>query len=171
MTEHEASIKGAVAILSVSDSRTLEDDMNIALIVEYIEAAGHTVMHRSLVKDEAREISTIVLEWSRSLEVQAIIVAGGTGPSQRDITPDAISPLFSTTLPGFGELFRQLSYEQVGAAAMLSRAVAGWIDAGDLRTPVFLLPGSPKAVTLGMEKLIVPQLGHLLAVCRAKKTI
>jgi molybdenum cofactor biosynthesis protein B len=87
------------------------------------------------------------------------------------VTPEAILPLFSAKLSGFGELFRHLSYEHIGSSAMLSRADAGWIDEGATRTPVFLLPGSPKAVALAMEKLIVPQLGHLLAVCRGKKTI
>jgi molybdenum cofactor biosynthesis protein B len=81
------------------------------------------------------------------------------------VTPEAVLPLMAASMPGFGELFRQLSYEEIGAAAMLSRAEAGWIDADDLRTPIFLLPGSPKAVTLAMQKLIALQLGHLLDVC------
>ena len=171
MHAHEASIKAAVAILTVSDTRSTTDDQSGAIIADCLEAAGHQVIHRELVRDDETEITIMVSGWSALLEVDAIVVTGGTGASPRDVTPEAILPLFSAKLSGFGELFRQLSYEQIGSSAMLSRADAGWIDEGTTRTPVFLLPGSPKAVTLAMEKLIAPQLGHLLAVCRGKKTI
>ena len=114
---------------------------------------------------EHAAIAAMVTKWAGDESVHAIVVTGGTGPSRRDVTPEAVFPLMSATMPGFGELFRQLSYETIGAAAMLSRAEAGWIDAGALRTPVFLIPGSPKAVQLAMHKLVVPQLGHLLDVC------
>ena len=171
MDEHDVTMKAAVAILTVSDSRTMAEDQSGDKIADSLEKAGHWVMLRDLIRDEKAAIADMVSDWVALPEVDAIVVTGGTGPGQRDVTPEAILPLFSVKLPGFGELFRQLSYEQIGAASMLSRADAGWIDWGNSRTPVFLLPRSPKAVALAMEKLIIPQLGHLLAVCRGKKTI
>lgn len=168
---HDPSVIAAVAILTVSDTRSLKEDRSGDCIVALLEGAGHILANRSLVRDESNEITAAVSGWAASSEIDVIIVTGGTGPSPRDVTPEAVTTLFSASLPGFGELFRQLSYEEIGAAAMLSRAAAGWIDVDTLRTPVFLLPGSPKAVELAMEKLIIPQLSHLLAVCRGKKTI
>lgn len=171
MPHQDQSVEARVAVLTVSDTRSLEDDQSGACIVQLLETAGHAVVSHDLVQDRVPLISITVSGWAASSEIDAIIVTGGTGPSHRDVTPEAVSPLFSALLPGFGELFRQLSYQEIGAAAFLSRAEAGWIDAGKLRTPVFLLPGAPKAVQLAMQKLIVPQLSHLLAVCQGKKTI
>jgi|TARA_B100001964_G_C14130127_1_gene552466 molybdenum cofactor biosynthesis protein B len=160
-----------VAVLTVSDTRSIEDDRSGAIATEELIAAGHTIAERAIVRDVKSDIASAVLRWAEDESVHAIVVTGGTGPSRRDVTPEAVAPLMSAKLSGFGELFRQLSYEQIGAAAMLSRAEAGWIDSGSLRTPVFLLPGSPKAVTLAISKLIAPQLGHFLDVCslEAKK--
>ncbi|MBT4523942.1 MAG: MogA/MoaB family molybdenum cofactor biosynthesis protein [Phycisphaerae bacterium] len=162
---HETSHTNArVALLTVSDTRTLEEDVSGSLAISELQTAGHSVVKREIVRDVPVEIATLVSAWSSDQFVDAIIVTGGTGPARRDITPDTIVPLLASVLPGFGELFRQLSYEEIGASAMLSRAVAGWIDNGTKRTPIFLLPGSPKAVTLAVSKLIAPQLGHLLEV-------
>ncbi len=171
MHPHDLPVNAEVAILTVSDTRSIEDDQSGDQIAELLKVADHRVARRSIVHDEQNEIATAVSKWAASSEIDVIIITGGTGSSPRDVTPEAVLPLLASNLPGFGELFRQLSYEQIGAAAMQSRADAGWIDAGPLRTPVFLLPGSPKAVDLAMENLIIPQLSHLLAVCRGKKTI
>ena len=163
---HGTSITCAnVAVLTVSDTRTIEDDQSGLRIVNSLTDAGHTVTYRKIVRDDQQAISALVSKWALDQEVDAIIVNGGTGPSPRDVTPDAILPLLDVVLEGFGELFRHLSYMEIGAAAMLSRATAGWIETGGTRTPVFLLPGSPAGVTLALTQLIVPQLGHLLDVC------
>jgi molybdopterin adenylyltransferase len=164
--KHETSTrKATVAVLTVSDTRSLEEDRSGEIVIDALEQAGHAVSAREIVRDEHAAIAAIVTKWASDATVHAIVVTGGTGPSRRDVTPDAVLPLMAATLPGFGELFRHLSFEEIGAAAMLSRAEAGWIDIESHRTPVFLLPGSPKAVSLAMQKLLVPQLGHLLDVC------
>ena len=165
MRHDTSNRKAAVAVLTVSDSRLLEDDRSGGIVVDTLQVAGHVVCKRELLKDDHEAITTVIKTWSADEIIHAIIITGGTGASRRDNTPEAVLPLFGATMPGFGELFRQLSYEEIGAAAMLSRAEAGWIDIGTKRTPVFLLPGSPNAVELAMHKLIVPQLGHLLDVC------
>ncbi len=164
--KHDTSNTSAtVAVLTVSDTRSLEDDRSGSIAVEGLEVAGHAIAARELVPDEKTEIAARVSNWASDESIHAIVVTGGTGPSRRDVTIEAILPLFTAKLPGFGELFRQLSYEEIGAAAMLSRAEAGWIDVDSQRTPVFLLPGSPKAVSLAITSLIAPQLGHFLDVC------
>lgn len=165
MNHRASTTKAKVAILTVSDTRSLEEDRSGAIAIEQLEEAGHKSVHHEIVCDEVNEIARFVTTWANDVHVDAIIVTGGTGPSRRDVTPDAIVPLMTTTMPGFGELFRQLSYEEIGSASMLSRADAGWIDVGKFRTPVFLLPGSPKAVLLAVSQLIAPQLGHMLDVC------
>jgi molybdenum cofactor biosynthesis protein B len=154
-----------VAVLTVSDTRTLANDKSGEIAITELQVAGHTVEEREIVRDASDEIAMIVSTWSKDDSIDAIVVTGGTGPSRRDITPDTVIPMMESIMPGFGELFRQLSYEEIGPSAMLSRAVAGWIDSGSKRTPIFLLPGSPKAVSLGVSALIAPQLGHLLSLC------
>jgi molybdenum cofactor biosynthesis protein B len=169
--KHDTSDRKArVAVLTVSDSRSVEDDLSGNIAVEELESAGHSIANREIVPDEMDAIAAYVTKWAGDETVDAIVVTGGTGPSKRDVTPEAVLPLLTTTMPGFGELFRQLSYEEIGAAAMLSRANAGWIDVGTLRTPIFLLPGSPNAVKLAMEKLLVRQLGHVLDLCMLEST-
>ena len=165
MSHTSSTTTASIAILTVSDTRSLEDDRSGAIIVEALEAAGHTISIHLIVEDEQGEITKVVQQWSRDRAIQVIIVTGGTGASPRDVTPDAILPLLTATLPGFGELFRQLSYEEIGTASFLSRATAGWIDIDGVRTPIFLLPGSPKAVSLAVHQLIVPQLSHLVDLC------
>jgi len=164
--DHEASTRRArVAVLTVSDTRSPSDDKSGSCIAEALIKGGHTVHCQQIVPDEHASIVSKITTWANGQTVDAIIVSGGTGASPRDVTPDAIVPLMAGTLDGFGELFRLLSYNKIGAAAMLSRAVAGWIDSETQRTPVFMLPGSPAAVSLALSELIVPQLGHLLDVC------
>jgi len=164
--DHETSTRRAqVAVLTVSDTRSPSDDKSGSCIAEALIKAGHTVHCQEIVPDEHAPIVSKITTWANDQTVDAIIVSGGTGASPRDVTPDAIVPLMAGTLDGFGELFRLLSYNEIGASAMLSRAVAGWIDSETQRTPVFLLPGSPAGVSLALSELIVPQLGHLLDVC------
>jgi molybdenum cofactor biosynthesis protein B len=164
--DHETSTRRAkVAVLTVSDTRSPSDDKSGSYISEALINAGHTVHCQEIVPDEHAPIVSKITTWAKDQAIDAIIVNGGTGASPRDVTPDAIMPLMSGTLDGFGELFRMLSYKEIGAAAMLSRAVAGWIETDTDRTPVFLLPGSPAGVSLALSELIVPQLGHLLDIC------
>jgi molybdenum cofactor biosynthesis protein B len=141
----------------VSDTRTLETDAGGALVAELLAGAGHPLVSRELVRDDAEAIRSAALAALAQPEVRALIVTGGTGVAPRDVTPDALEPLFERTLPGFGELFRMLSFAEIGSAALLSRACAG-LRGGRL---VFVLPGSRGALRLAMERLILPELGHL----------
>lgn len=145
-------------VLTVSDTRTLETDTSGRTIASLLEDAGHEVADRQIVPDERDRISGAVRDLLARGEIQAVIVTGGTGLTPRDVTVEAVAPLFDRTIDGFGELFRMLSYEDIGAPALLSRATAGIVQ----RRPVFLLPGSEKAVRLAMAKLIIPELGHLV---------
>lgn len=158
--EHRrAAPKGiGCAVVTVSDTRSLADDKSGALVGELLEQAGHHVVDRLLVPDEPARIETAVRELAARSGIEAVLITGGTGIASRDQTPETIERLLSKVLPGFGELFRMLSYQEIGAAAMLSRAVGGLVD----RTVVLVMPGSPAAVRLAMEKLIVPELGHLV---------
>ena len=147
-----------VAVLTVSDTRDASTDTSGAYLVESLQAAGHTLESKQIVKDDIYQIRAIVSAWVTDAAIQSILITGGTGFSGRDSTPEAVRPLFDKTIDGFGELFRMLSYEEIGAAAMLSRAVGG--IAGD--KVLFSLPGSTNAVKLGMTKLILPQVAHLV---------
>jgi molybdopterin adenylyltransferase len=154
----QASGQGTVplAIVTVSDSRTQETDTSGKLIWQLAEGAGHRIVHYRIVKDEPVQVAQALEDFSTG-EARLIIFNGGTGISQRDRTYDVISQALEKTLPGFGELFRMLSYQEVGSAAMLSRATAG-VYRGKV---VFSTPGSPNAVRLAMEKLILPEIQHL----------
>lgn len=146
----------ALAIVTVSDTRTPDTDVNAAYLREQIVQAGHTVSAYHLIKDEPAQVIAVLDDLARS-ETQLILFNGGTGISRRDTTFDALNSRLEKTIPGFGELFRMLSYDQVGAAAMLSRSTAG-VFAGKV---VISTPGSPAAVRLAWEKLIAPELQHL----------
>jgi molybdenum cofactor biosynthesis protein B len=146
------------AVLTVSDTRTLADDKSGAAIVERLEGAGHSVAARVIVPDETDRVAAAVREFLVAPGIDAVLITGGTGIAERDQTPEALRGMFTKELPGFGELFRMLSYQEIGAAAMLSRAVGGVVG----RTIVLLMPGSTAAVRLAMDKLIVPELGHLV---------
>ena len=145
------------AVLTVSDTRTVETDTGGALVAELLAGAGHPVASRSIVRDDAGEIRAAALAALAQPEVRALIVTGGTGVAPRDVTPDALEPILERVLPGFGELFRMLSWHEIGSAALLSRALAGLRDG----RVVFVLPGSRGALRLALEKLILPELGHL----------
>ena len=148
------------SVLTVSDTRSAADDGSGQKIHALLAAHGHEVAHYEILKDEPQRIVAAI--GAVPAAVQVIIVNGGTGLARRDTTFEAVSGLLDKEIPGFGELFRMLSYEQIGAAAMLSRATAG--VAG--RRVVFSLPGSTAAVELAMTKLILPTLGHLVGLVR-----
>lgn len=145
------------AIVTVSDTRTVETDTGGALVEEMLTAAGQPVCGRRIVPDEPVAIRGALAEAVAATDARAIIVTGGTGIAPRDVTPDTIEPELDRVIPGFGELFRMLSYEDIGSAALLSRALGGLADG----KVVFVIPGSRGAVRLAMEKLILPELGHL----------
>lgn len=146
----------AIAIVTVSDTRTAETDTSGQTIRCLAEAAGHAIVGYRIVKDEPDQVQQALDDFTAG-PAQLVIFNGGTGISKRDRTYDVISRALEKTLSGFGELFRMLSYEQVGAAAMLSRATAGVYH----ETVVISTPGSTKAVELAMEKLILPEIRHL----------
>jgi molybdopterin adenylyltransferase len=145
------------AIITISDTRTPETDTSGAAIRAALETAGHTVAGYTVVRDEPAQIVADVRSFAAN-GCKVILTNGGTGIAKRDSTFEAIDGLLEKRLPGFGELFRMLSYEEIGPAAMLSRATAGTFG----ETLIFCLPGSTNAVRLGMERLIIPQLAHLV---------
>jgi molybdenum cofactor biosynthesis protein B len=146
------------AVVTVSDTRTLENDRGGQLLAESLTAAGHTVTRREIVPDDPNRIRSLVEELADGTALDAILVTGGTGIAARDQTYETVSGLLTKTLPGYGELFRMLSYEDIGPAAMLSRTIGGVIGQVVLLT----MPGSPAAVQLALDKLILPELGHLV---------
>jgi molybdenum cofactor biosynthesis protein B len=145
-------------VLTISDSRTPGTDRSGSLIVQYLESAGHRVVDRKIVPDEPERIRRAVTDYAARDDVQAVLLTGGTGISPRDQTYETITGLLTKPLLGYGELFRMLSYQEIGAAAMLSRALGGLIG----RLVVLTMPGSTAAVRLAMEKLILPELVHIV---------
>ena len=163
MTHHRHDVAHAgLALLTVSDTRTVENDLSGAAARELIEASGHAVVDYVILPDEPDRVREWAAQCLAREDCDGLIVNGGTGISSRDRTYEALNSLLDRRLDGFGELFRVLSFEQIGARAMLSRAVAG-IARGK---PLFALPGSTAAVKFGLERLILPVLGHLLAELR-----
>jgi len=164
VTEHRAGAPQSLnlAVLTVSDSRTRETDTSGALIVELAEAAGHQVRARAIVPDEPEVIRSLLLDYGGRDELHAVLITGGTGISARDQTFETVSGLLSKPLPGYGELFRMLSYAEIGPACMLSRAVGGLLG----RLAVLVMPGSRAAVQLAMTKIILPELPHLVREAR-----
>lgn len=158
----QAPTRFGFAVLTVSDSRTDRTDLGGPRLIELVTAPGHAVVWRRIVRDDLQEIRDGVRDAIHPPEVDCVLVTGGTGVARRDSTIEAVRPMLEKELPGFGELFRQLSFQQIGPAAMLSRATAG-VVAG---RAVFLLPGSPAALELAVTQLILPELGHLLGQAR-----
>ena len=158
--EHKAGAPKRVAclVLTISDSKMAETDTSGQLIRELLTVAGHEVVQSAIVKDEPGQVRDVICRACDDPRVQALILTGGTGITSRDSTFEAVEGMLDKRLPGFGELFRMLSYAEIGAAAMLSRAQAG-VRRGRL---ICSLPGSPNACRLALEKLILPELGHLL---------
>ena len=144
----------ACAVLTVSDSRTAPNDSSGDLLVELLTAAGHRLAQRAIDKDDIYAIRATVSRWIADPEVQVILTTGGTGFTGRDSTPEALAPLFDKTIDGFGELFRQVSYDEIGSSTIQSRALGGLANA----TLIFALPGSGNAVRTGWEKIIKNQL-------------
>lgn len=166
---HATTVPGRLgfAIVTVSDTRRGGDDVSGRLAAERVEAAGQRVVERLAVDDEAGPIRHGVEALLARPDVDVVVLTGGTGVSPRDVTPEAIEPLIDRPLPGFGETFRQLSFADVGPAAMLSRAVAGVAARGGAAAKaVFALPGSPAAVDLALVRLVLPVAEHLLAQAR-----
>ncbi|MBC8075525.1 MAG: MogA/MoaB family molybdenum cofactor biosynthesis protein [Chloroflexales bacterium] len=144
-------------VITISDSRTVENDTSGAAIRDALAQAGHTVLRYEIVRDEPAQITTLIRELEAAGS-QVILTNGGTGIARRDSTFEAVDGMLEKRLPGFGELFRMLSYADIGAGAMLSRATAGSYG----NTLVFCLPGATDAVRLALEKLILPELEHLV---------
>jgi molybdenum cofactor biosynthesis protein B len=151
------------AVLTVSDTRSLTDDKSGQTIVELLQTAGHEIADRALVRDEPALVVDQVSRFAENAEIDAVVVTGGTGIAARDQTPDAVARLITRQLPGYGELFRMLSYQEIGAAAMLSRAMGGLVG----ETVVLTMPGSTAAVRLAMEKIILPELSHLVSLAKS----
>ena len=143
-----------VALLTISDTRTLADDKSGDLLADFVTADNHHLADRQLVRDDIYAIRAQVSQWIADSHVQTIITTGGTGFTGRDSTPEALAPLFDKHIEGFGELFRQLSYNDIGTSTIQSRALGGLANG----TLIFSLPGSSGAVTLGWEKILHNQL-------------
>ena len=158
--EHKATAPTTLGcwVLTISDTKTPETDTSGTLIREQLTAAGHRVVGASIVRDEPADVQRIIREAVADSSVQVIIMTGGTGITSRDSTFEAVEAMLDKRLPGFGELFRMLSFQEIGAAAMLSRAQMG-IHA---RRIVVSLPGSPNACRLALDKLLLPEMGHLV---------
>ena len=158
--EHRALSPNQVScfVLTVSDSRSLGTDASGQAIAALLEAAGHTVTGRQAVRDEPGDVAQTIRNELGKGEARVIITTGGTGIAKRDSTYEAVAAMFEKRLDGFGELFRMLSFAEIGSAAMLSRATA-WIAFGCV---IFMLPGSEEAVRLGVTRLILPELGHIV---------
>jgi molybdenum cofactor biosynthesis protein B len=154
------------ALITVSDTRRAEEDESGRTLAELARGAGHRVESMRIVPDDVAAIRRTTREALALDGVDVVVLTGGTGFSPRDVTLDAVEPLLEARIDGFGELFRMLSWQQVGSAAMLSRAAGGLIGFQGRAQAIFLLPGSPKAVSLAMEKLILPEAGHLLGQAR-----
>jgi molybdenum cofactor biosynthesis protein B len=142
------------AVLTISDTRTEQDDTSGDLLVELLSADGHQLADRNLVKDNVYDIRACVSAWIANDDISVILSTGGTGFTGRDSTPEALTPLFDKTISGFGELFRQISFDEIGASTIQSRAVGGLANA----TLIFALPGSGNAVRTGWQHILSPQL-------------
>ena len=158
--DHKAQAPPSVGcyVLTVSDTRTVDTDTSGRAIRDLLAQAGHTVTGHALVRDEPEQVAALIRSRLTDRATRVIITTGGTGISVRDTTYEAVNALLEKRLDGFGELFRMLSFHEIGSAAMMSRATAGIVG----RTAIFVLPGSLAAVRLAMEKLIVPELGHVV---------
>ena len=151
----ESFLSVGCSVITVSDTRTLETDQSGQMIVERLEAMGHTLQARALIPDDFEQIQEHVRQQIKDPEVFVVILTGGSGITRRDQTPDAVKPLGTKHIPGFGELFRMLSYADIGPSTIQSRADAWLCD----ETLVFVLPGSTGAVRLAMDKILTDQLG------------
>ncbi len=161
VTSHRAAGPSSVrcSVITISDTRTLTTDTSGVTILDLLTEAGHEIAGRHIVKDDPAAIAALIRAEIKRADIHAIITTGGTGIAARDSTYEAVAGLLDKTLDGFGELFRMLSFAEIGSAAMLSRACAG-VASG---CAIFVLPGSEAAVNLAMERLILPELRHVVA--------
>ncbi len=156
--KHKVVPTVACAVLTISDTRTAETDTGGSLIEELLTASGHRVHCRKIVKDEPEQVRRILEQLRDEPACDVVLLTGGTGIASRDTTYEAVVSLLDKRLDGFGELFRSISHQRIGPAAMLSRATAGVMH----KTAVFSMPGSPAAVELAMKELILPELTHIV---------
>ena len=145
-----------IAVLTVSDTRTLVTDKSGTLLVERLQSAGHGLAQHSIVEDNIYQIRAVVSQWIADCEVHAVLITGGTGFTARDTTPDALMPLFDQIVVGYGELFRHLSFREIGTSAIQSRAIAGVAN----RTLIFTIPGSTGACRTAWDQIIREQLDN-----------
>jgi molybdopterin adenylyltransferase len=150
------------AVITVSDTRTLENDTGGQTVIVHLTGAGHTVAAREIIPDEPTKMRALLESLRGRDDVDAILMTGGTGVTSRDQTYETVCALLDKPLPGYGEVFRMLSFQDIGPAAILSRAVGGLVG----RKVLLTMPGSPAAVRLAMEKIIVPELPHLVREAR-----
>jgi molybdenum cofactor biosynthesis protein B len=164
VAEHRATAPEAVrcAVVTVSDTRTRETDTGGQLLCDLLAQSQFEIAVRELIPDEPARMRPLLEKFRDEVNIDAVLMTGGTGLSSRDRTFETVMSLITKALPGYGELFRLLSYQEIGAAAMLSRAVAGLMD----RTIVLTMPGSPAAVRLAVERIIAPELRHLVREAR-----
>jgi len=164
VTEHKLEAPDSVrcAVITVSDTRTLQTDTGGQTVIDRLTASGHVIADRHIIPDSPGEMRPLLERLRDQDDVDAVLMTGGTGVSSRDQTYETVMALLTKPLPGYGELFRMLSYEEIGAAAMLSRATGGVMG----RTVVLTMPGSRAAVSLAMEKVILPELNHLVREAR-----
>jgi molybdenum cofactor biosynthesis protein B len=160
----EAPAQIGCAVITFSDTRDEASDRGGSYLVEALEAAGHAVKWRALRTDDAAEIAAAVREAVAREDVDLVLTTGGTGIAPRDATFSVLEEILDTTIPGFGELFRWLSYQEIGSAAILSRALGGVLD----RKVVLALPGSPKALRLALDEIVLKEAGHLVAQARGR---
>ena len=158
----EQSIAVKCAVITVSDSRTTDTDKSGRIIQQLLTDAGHQILTYSIVRDEPKDIRNWLIELEKNPDLEAIIFNGGTGIAPRDTTYDVVSNWLGKTIPGFGEIFRYLSYREIGSRAIASRAVAGVTN----QKLIFSLPGSSNAVKLAVTRLILPELNHLVGQVR-----
>jgi molybdenum cofactor biosynthesis protein B len=170
MTEHfhdTGFIPLNIAVLTVSDSRTLADDRSGDTLQGLAEGAGHRVVAREIVRDDVYQMRAVLSRWIADAEVQVVLATGGTGVTGRDSTPEAVAPLLDKQIEGFGELFRTVSFEEIGTSTIQSRAFAGLANG----TFVFCLPGSSGACRTAWDKILQPQLDHRTRPCNFAQLI
>jgi len=164
LAEHRSQSPKSIgfAVITISDTRDAATDRGGETLVRMVTEAGHRVAWKTIVKDEAGPIEAAVRGACAREDVHLVLTTGGTGIAPRDVTVPTLEQFFEGSLPGFGELFRRLSHEQIGTAAILSRATAGLFA----RKVVIALPGSPKALELAMREIVLPEAGHLVSQAR-----
>ncbi|HAA69108.1 MAG: molybdenum cofactor biosynthesis protein [Planctomycetaceae bacterium] len=162
--QHKADAPDSVrcAVITLSDTRTLETDTGGQTVVDRLSAAGHEVVYRDIIPDEPEQLRCLLEQFRDQSDIDCVLLTGGTGISARDQTFETVSELLTRSLPGYGELFRMLSYQEIGPAAMLSRATGGLMK----RTLLLTMPGSRAAVSLALDRVILPELSHLVREAR-----